>query len=378
MLALLALLALPAAAQDCNGPALARSLTAASPVQAGPIFVELARCDAATARKVVAKELPRVLPGEDGDRAAVATIEIGATDVLLTWMKGMDPSGRSRTIAALGEVCDGNAAVRDFLMGTKERLGDEFWTDRWFRALSRCGGPEVGAIFAAELDKPIGPDRSRFLGLLEVYARSQGPAAIPKLKELAARTEDPETLSYIVQSFSDAARVGVAGGARPEDAAAASQAITELAPSLPLRVVDAARVAMQSLGDEAGADALAAARYRELAQADGSLLWGAVAVETAPCKKGKQTWRRVHLAEVKDPGRTWADQLSKRAQAAASGWELSLGKQCKAEASVEWRVPAEPFADEAALKAWHAAQLKEIDEQPVDRSTVVEQDTLQL
>lgn len=378
MLALLALFALPASAQTCDGAALARSLAAASPVQAGTIFVELAACDPALAKKVATKELPRVLPGEDGDRAAVAAIQVGATDVLLTWMSGMEPKDRSRTISGISETCTGNPAVRSFLMGTKDKLGEAFWTDRWFRALSRCDGPEVGALFAAELDKPTGPDRSRFLGLLEVYARSQGPAAIPKLKELAAGTTDSETLSYIVQAFSDAARVGVEGGARPEDRAQAAAALAELAPSLPLKVVDAARVVMQSLGDEAGADALAAARYRELVQPSGGLLWGTVGVEQAPCKKGKETWRRIHLAAVTDPGRTWADQLQGRVSAASAAWGLDLGKSCKSEATVQWMVPELPFADEAALQAWHAAQVKEIEKTSVDRSETVEHDPLAL
>lgn len=380
LLALLALLVLPAPsqAQACNPAALGKALAEASPVQAGALFVELAACDVPAARKVVGKELLRVVPGTDGDAAAVAAVEIGATDVLLRWMAGMEPKDRARTISALGEACESRPPVREFLLSGRDRLGEAFWTDRWFRALSRCQGPEVGALLATELDRPPGPDRTRFLGLLEVYARSQGPAAIPKLKELAGKHGDVETLTYIVQAFADAARVGTAG-ARPEDVAAAAAALVELGPSLPPKVVDAARVALQSMGAEAQADGLAMERWRERRQADGSLLWGAVVVETSPCKKGSQTWRNIHPVLLRDPGGIWVDQLAARAQARVEpALGLSLGKKCKAEASLDWRFPKEPFADEAAWQAWRAEQLKAIEEKVVDRSAVLEHPRLDL
>jgi hypothetical protein len=381
LLLALVLSAAPAAAQasDCNAKTLAKELTAASPVQVSRLFQELARCDAAAALKVAPTELLRVLPGSDGDASAVVAVDIGATDALLKWMGGMESKDKARTIAALGDACDAHPKVKDFLVGAQARLGDQYWTERWYRALASCEGPEVGAILAAELDKGSGADKTRYFGILQTYARSQGAGAIPKLQELAGRFTDVESLTYIVQAFPDAARVGSEQGRDETAARAAVTALVALAPSLPEKVVEAARVALQALGDEAAADALAGERYRAVRQPDGGLLWGVVAVESAPCKKGSQTWRRVHHAQVTDPGRTWPDQLQDKVQAAAAtAWQPSLGAKCKAEATITWTLPAEPFADEAAFGAWRDEQLKEIDKTTVDKSWTLAWDPLAL
>ena len=380
LLLTLALSITPASAQDaCNAKALAKDLAAASPVQVSHLFQELARCDAAAALKVAPTELLRVLPGADGDAAAVAAVDIGASDALLKWMGGMESKDKSRTIAALGDACDAHPKVKDFLIGAQARLGDQYWTERWYRALASCEGPEVGAILAAELDKGTGADKARYFGILQAYARSQGAAAIPKLQELAGRITDVEGLTYIVQAFPDAARVGSEQGRDEGIARAAAAAVVGLAPTLPEKVVEAARVALQALGDEAAADALAGERYRAVRQPEGGLLWGVVAVETAPCKKGSQTWRRVHHALVNEGGNTWPDQLQDKVQAAAAtAWEPSLGAKCKAEATIAWTLPAEPFADEAAWQAWRDEQLKEIDKTTVDKSWTLAWDPLSI
>ncbi|NOY24629.1 MAG: hypothetical protein GXP62_02045 [Oligoflexia bacterium] len=379
LLAAAATLSAPTLAQDCDAPALAEAIEAASPIQVASLYVQLAQCDAGAALKLSATELARAVPDDDGDQAAIAAVNVGATDALLSWMDGMNPRDRSRTIAALGAACNTQSAVKDFLVGSQDRLGDRFWEERWYRALANCGGPETGAILAAELDRGAGADKTRFFGVLETYARSQGAAAIPKLVELAGGVSDVESLTYIVQAFPDAARVGAAEGTNLDGAAAASAAIVGLAPSLPPKVIEAARVALQSLGDEAGADALAGERFRDVRQDDGNFLWGVLLTETAQCKKGTETWRRLHHALIHEGGQTWPDQLrDKVATAAETGWELTLGHKCKAEPTLVYTITAEPFADEAAYQKWRDEQLAEAAKTPVGKSWTIREDPLHL
>ncbi len=363
-----ALLISPASAQDCDAKALIKELGAASPVQVAPLFVQLAECDPAAAKKVAPEQLPRILPGPDGDAAAVAAVDVGAGDSLITWTDAMISKDRSRTIAALGEACDSHEAVKTFLLGAQERLGDKFWTERWFRSLGSCSGPEVGAVLAAELDKGTGADKTRYFGVLEAYARSQGAAAVPKLEELMSNFSDQEGQTLLVNAFPDAAQVGSTEGMDAKAAEAAVAALERLAPSLTPKAVEAARVALQSLDAEEAADNMAGERFRNVRQEDGGLLWAAVAVETSPCKKGTQTWRRVHSSQVTGMGNTWPDQLLEKVEASAgSAWEFSLGAKCKAEAEIRWIIPAEPFADEAAASAWLKLQQAELDQNPVDK-----------
>lgn len=367
------------AAQGCDAKQLAKELAAASPVQAGPLFVQLAECDPAAAAKVAPAELPRVLPGPDGDAAAVSAVRVGATDALITWTDGMISKDRSRTIAALGEACDEHQAVKDFLVGAKDSLGAKFWEERWYRTLGSCSGPEVGAVLAAELDKGAGADKTRYFGVLEAFARSQGPAAVPKLEELMGRFDDPEGQTYIVNAFPDAAQVGSLDGMNQQTAAAAVAALERLGPSLTPKATEAARVALQSLDDEAAADAMAGQRFRDLRQEDGGLLWGVVLVESASCKKGSQTWRRIHSAMVQGMGNTWPDQLQDKVEVSATGaWELTLDKKCKSESELRWIVPSEPFADESAWSTWDKTQQAELEQQPVDKTWKLDHEPLRI
>ncbi len=359
----------PALADDCDAKALKAEIEDASPVQVGPIFVDLAACDADAAKAVAPEQLVRILPGPDGDAAAVAALDIGAGDSLLSWTDTMISKDRSRTIAALGEACDEHEAVKDFLVGSQARLGDKFWEERWYRALASCSGPEVGAVLAAELDKGAGADKTRYFGVLEAYARSQGAAAIGKLEELMGRFSDPEGQTYIINAFPDAARVGSTEGMDRKAAHQAVAAIQRLAPSLTTKAIEAARVALQSLDDEAAADHMAGERFRDVRQEGDGLLWGVVVVESASCKKGTQTWRRVHSALVEGSGNTWPDQLEAKVEASAStAWTFDLGDKCKTDADLQWIVPAEPFADEAAFQAWRKEQRKDLELKPVDKS----------
>ncbi|RME23483.1 MAG: hypothetical protein D6798_13440 [Deltaproteobacteria bacterium] len=377
LVALVAGISAPAVAGDCDVRALRTEIEEASPVQVGPLFVRLAACDADAARAIAPTQLLRILPGPEGDAAAVAAIDVGADDSLLAWTDGMISKDRSRTIAALGEACDAHPAVKQFLLGTRDRLGDRFWEERWYRALASCSGPEVGAVLAAELDKDVGADKTRYFGVLEAFARSQGAAAIPKLEELMGRFSDPEGQTYIINAFPDAAHVGSTEGTNPEAARQAVAAIERLAPTLTPKAVEAARVALQSLGADAAADQMAGERFRDRRQEDGGLLWGVVVVESAPCKKGTQTWRRVHSALVQGTGNTWPDQLQEKVEASATTtWTFDLGDKCRSESELKWIVPAEPFADEAAFEAWREEQRKDLKLQPADKSWDTEHEPL--
>ncbi|MCB9780120.1 MAG: hypothetical protein H6742_16255 [Alphaproteobacteria bacterium] len=379
LLLALSTLAAPALAQDCDTKALTKEIADASPVAVGTLYVKLAQCDPAAAKKLSDKELLRVLPGDEGDAAAVAAVEIGATGALIAWTDAMISKDRSRTIAALGKACDSSKPVETFLIGAKASMGEKYWQERWFRALTDCSSDAAGASLAEELDKGVGADKTRFFGVLEVYSRSQGAKAIPKLQELAGKLTDGEGLTYIVNAFPDAANVGSVEGADPEAARAAVAAIRGLGPSLPPKAVDAARVALRSLGDEEAADAMAGERYRDLRREDGSFLWGAVAVESASCKKGKETWVRVHHGKVLGRGMTWPDQLQEKVSVAGeTGWEFSLGEKCKSEATVTWTVPAEPFADADAYKAWRDEQLRAADKVEAAKRWTFDEEPIEL
>ena len=63
-----------------------------------------------------------------------------------------------------------------------------------------------------------------------------------------------------------------------------------LAPELSNKAVEQARLTLQTLGAEAESDELAAIRYSDLKQDDGTFLWGVSAAESASCKGGNQTF----------------------------------------------------------------------------------------
>jgi len=231
-------------------------------------------------------------------------------------------------------------------------MGDEFWTQRWYRALAGCHVAAVQEILWNELEKGLGEDRSRYFGALESFARSAGANAVPKLKEMATDMEEVEAQTYIVNAFADAAQVGSVDGVDKKAVEASVAAINELAPILGVKALEQARNTLRSLNDEQSADQLAAYRYIEGRQKDGKILWGVVLLETATCKNGK-TQQRAHVADVTDPGQTWLDQLEEKVQASAEVvWEINLAEKCKGEGTVEILLPDAPFASESDRKKW--------------------------
>ena len=135
---------------------------------------------------------------------------------------------------------------------------------------------------------------------------------------------------------------------------------------------------LQALGDEQEADQLAAVRYKDVLQEDGTVLWGAMVVENATCKRG-QTRQRIHTAQVYDPGQTWADQLESKVEASVGvGWELDLAEKCKGEGTVDLTVTSEPFADVKAWKAWVESEIFELKKEPVEKRMHIEETPLRI
>jgi len=366
-----------ASAEDCN--AVRRDLAKANPHEAAGLFVTLAECDPDAARRMAAVTLPPLLSGDEGHAAIAAAIEVGANEPAATWLLNLQSDEQAKAVRALGDVCAESEATQQFFIGQASSMGDEFWNQRWYRALGACSAQPIQDLLWSELDKGIDIGRSRFFGILEAYSRSAGIAAVPKLAELAGRNDDPEVEVNVISAFTDAARVGQVGGMDQPTANKAVRAIVELAPELSIKAVEQARLTLQTLGAEAEADSIAAVRYDAVKQDDGMFLWGVVAVENASCKGGKKMMQRLNFAAVSDPGNTWPDQFEEKVQASLeTAWPLDLAERCKGEGTLNLRVPSAPFASEADLKTWIDAQLEEAADPAVKKPIRMEQDPLNI
>ncbi len=354
---LVSLLLSPAAsAQDCSD--IRSQLASASPQQIAGLYVQLASCDANTARRIAAATLPGVLSGDDGYEAIVAAVQVGAAEPAVTWIGNLQSDEHAKAIRALGEACQDSEPVQAFFIDQAATMGDAFWSERWYRPLGSCQVESIQSLLWSELDKGLDIGRSQFFGVLGTYARSAGVLALPKLQDLARRIDDAEVEANVISAFSDAAQVGSVDGMNQATAAKAARAIIELAPDLSIKGIEQARLTLQTLGAEAESDQLASFRYADARQEDGSFLWGVLVVEDASCKGGKKTMQRLNYSKVIGQGTTWADQLEDKVQASVEvGWELDLAARCKGEGELRIVVPDAPFADEAAYKTWMDAQL---------------------
>jgi len=356
---LITLIASAALAQDCDPEALQTAVTEAAPASVARAFVDLAACDPAAAAKMAEGAFQKALTGSDGNDLVVAAIEVGAGDDARRWIEGQQSDERSGTIAGIGKACAESEAVQAFVVDAHADLGNHFWADRWYRSLADCRAPAIQELLNAEIADPS-DDRTRFFGVLEVWARNLGGAAVPTLLELASTIENEEELTYVVNAFADAAQVGSLEGQAAEATAAAVAAIQTVAPHLPARAVEQARTTLTSLGAVDEADALAIHRFSEKVRDDGRLHWGVVVVEVATCKKG-DTWLGVHTGSVNDAGRVWPDQVQAATDTALGAWTFDLADKCKGTQGLEVFLPHEPqTADEEA--AWTAERLEELEE----------------
>ena len=374
-----ALLSLSSAAHaGCDAKGLVKEINDAGPARTASAFIELADCDAALAKKVAPQAVPRVLPTDGGHQAVVKAIEVGAPQAAVAWLDGQQADDRSKGVASLGASCTDSAAVQAFFSERAKTLGDKFWADRWYRGLANCKAAVARDLLWAQLEKGVGADRTLFFGVLESYARNAGKEAVPKLVDLAKKTTDPETQTYVVNSFADAAQLGSASGRDEAAVQLVIAAIVELAPSLDAKAVDQARITLQSLEAEAEADKLAGVRFKAVAQKDGRYLYGTVVAEVAKCKNGK-TLQKLHVSQVTDGGTTWPDQLKDKVETNVnSAWTMDTATRCKGEGAIQVRVPGEPFADEEAYKAWSKETVKEMADPALKVPSVIEHDPINL
>ena len=132
------LMASTAFATDCDTRTMSKEILAAGPHEAAPMFVQLAQCDGPAAARVAGKVIPTLIGESDGFNAAVTAIEVGAGVSVMAWIPTLQRDEMSRAIRAFGKECQTSEKVQGFLIEAHKTLGDQFWTDRWYRALTEC------------------------------------------------------------------------------------------------------------------------------------------------------------------------------------------------------------------------------------------------
>jgi len=372
------LMAGAAFAQDCDVRTMSKEILVVGPHEAAPMFVQLAQCDSTAAARVAGKVIPTLIGESDGFDAALAAIEVGGGAGVMAWMPTLQRDEMSRAIRAFGKKCQDSEGVQGFLIDAQKSLGDKFWTDRWYRALTECRSDAITGLLAQHVDNGPGEDRGAFFGVIEAYATNAGPVAIGKLVALVEKEEDVETQINLINAFSDAAQVATVAGINPETASIAAAALRALGPKLPTKAVDQARITLSVLQDEEGSDKLVIHRFKEVAQEDGSLLYGTVVYETATCKNGKLK-QRYHVAEATDQGQTWPDQLEDRLKSTVEiNWKLNLAKSCKGEGEIKYLTPSAPFADEAEFKLWVKEVIRKNTSPNVKKATRIDEEPIEL
>jgi hypothetical protein len=355
---LLLALVFTASAQTCDAKALTREIAEVSPTGLPAAWQTLVSCDPAAAKAAAPSVIPRLLAGEAANPAAVSAIGVGAGDAVRSWVDKLEPDQRSATIAYLGKKCTSDPAVEGFFIDTHAALGAKFYEQRWVRGLTDCRTPKVQALLTDAVTNAKWHDRSQFFATLQVFARNLGAAAVPTLTGIAKTSTDAEDLLYVVNAYSDAARVGSVEGIDAEAAKAAVAALVEIGPILPAKAVDQGRQTLTALGATDEADGYAAHRWRDRLT-DGRYSYAVAATEQVTCKNGKiQAY--LHTGVVTEPGKVWPEDLQARhAERIAAGWEITHAAACKGTAELRWSFSGEPLA--APADDWFADQKKSFD-----------------
>jgi hypothetical protein len=357
MLSLLLLIATPFA-QDCDGRALSKKISESSPVRVASIFSELAQCDERRARRAAPEAFGRMIWDSRTTGALKAAIELGENDLVRDWIGQLRSDERSSAVASLGAACAGNEHVANFLTESHDVLGEKFWSQRWYRSLSECRFESV-QILLNQVVNETSDDRDRFLGVLEVYARNLGPAAVEKITGLLNENEDEELSVYLVKTYGDASQVGSPEGQDEEATSASVAAILELAPQFTMRTLRQAQTTLLALGAEAESKSLVGAHYRSSKWEDGHLHYGLVAVETARCKGGKKIKLGIHTGDLTEPGHRFPVQVKADAlEATRSAWSMRLAEKCKVEQQLEVFVSEIPIGSAEELNAWNRTQVE--------------------
>ncbi len=327
----------------------------AGPAAAGKAFAEFAACDAAGATAQAPLIFPKIISGPGGDAAALAAMKLGLGDLVRSWTGGLQPDERSQFIDALGKSCT-HKEVPEFFVATFKSVGDKFWSDRWYAGLDECRAPLAQELLSGALQSP-GNDRARYQSIVQTFAANLGKEAIAPLTVRLTEEKDAEVAAFLVAAFANAAGVGSPEGIHAEAAQLAADSIRGLAPTLPIKAVEQARITLMDLRAEEASDAMAVVRYRDFLQPDGTLLYGIYATTVATCKKG-DVKVEVHTAALNGGTHAWPDQLSIRIPGRVNGFEWHLPKDCKGDMKVV--TPPAPFKNPDGLKAWMLEQDKEL------------------
>jgi hypothetical protein len=352
---LLSLLSLGAAtAQDCDAAALTARTKDASPTALAEIFVELAACDQAKAKKAVPTIVPRLVSGEGTPAALVAAIRLGESGAVRSWLASQEPDVRSQAIAKIGRSCAEVPAVADFFVKAHAEVGPAFWEERWHRGLADCRYPAVQSLLADALTgEQVGRtsrNRSGYFALLEVYARNLRAGAIPKLQELLREPRDEEEAVFVVTVFANAANVGGQDGQDAAASAAAVTALEQVAPTLPYKALDRARGTMIALGEPARASMLAKFAWPEL-YGEAGYTYSVSAIEDITCRNGSRR-AVLHVGTFTEKGALWPDELQGLiSDRVKKQWALAGAERCRGTSEITVAMSPGPL-DAAGLEAW--------------------------
>ncbi|NCG21620.1 MAG: hypothetical protein GWP91_21610, partial [Rhodobacterales bacterium] len=348
----------PALAQDCDANQLAQDINDASPVAVPRVFLKLVECDEAVAVTSAPLAMSKTLHGEEGNRALLACLKIGAQTSAQDWIDSLEPDHRSQSILWIGEQCDDVSAIGDFFVDSaKGDMAEVFLKERWYRGMSHCKLPAVQDLLRAMVETPDkATTKEQLFGYMEVYARNLGAAAVPYLKKFTSEQTDVKEQQLALNAFSDAANVGSMSGMDMKAAEASIAAIHDLGPNLAPSATSQARDTLLALGDEAGADSFAKYRWPERMQ-DGNYLYGVYAKEIATCKKEKMQGV-FHYGIFTEPGAEWPDALEMDIEGkATAAWGLELAEKCGGEGTVTIRITPEPLETPEALEEWVKAHI---------------------
>jgi hypothetical protein len=334
------------------------ALSAAAPAAAGKAYTDLAACDAALAAPLAASTFTpaKLAPGAEANAAVLVVLAGGQADPVRAWFGGLTGADRASAIDALGNACE-RPGVAAFFGATP---ADALVSGGWLGGLDTCRAPEAVKVLEGALAAPA-VDSAAFAAVLGAYAQNLGPAALPRLDALLAGKLDEARSIAVVEAYATAAGVGQPAGVPMDVATKAVAGLMKSAAELPPLAVESARKALASLGmgDTAESDRLALARYRDVKQADDSLLYGVAVVEVATCKKG-DTKVELRTASFAPVAAAWPDQVAERTSGAREGWRVDLAVRCKGTSAPVVLTSPAPFKDLAGYNAWVAAQQADI------------------
>lgn len=347
MLTLLTLLMTPTAlAEDCDSKQLVKDIEETSPVKLPALFLQLAECDAEAAKGVAGEVVPKLLHSDEANKAALASIDVGEREAVITWVKGLEPNHRTQTLMWMGEQCGDVPEVGDFFTDSAADDQEGFRQNRWYRGMSKCRTEGVQSLLVDIVEKDAwGLNREQLFGFIEVYSRNLGEKAVSHLKSLPSTMTDPKDIRLIINSFADAANVGSLEGMNDKAAKDAIAALTQLVPQIPAETIEQARDTLLALGDEALAAEIVKYRWPDR-KVDETYNYGVVAIESATCKNGKtQVW--LHSGYLTNIS-AWPDAIASGAEEHVLGnWGLDHGAKCKGTSEYEVFVMGEPATEES-------------------------------